>query len=341
MTVSPTPLPWTATKDIDCPLILAPMAALSHGAFRRLVDEIAPFDLYFSEMISAGPLLSRGRFETYYMDDYPAPERIVYQLLSPRGDLLRAAAEKLAELRPAGIDLNFGCSAPEVVRNGGGIAWLKRPEDALEVLEEVSLAIAPLPLSVKLRLPEGYREPTMERFLSSLPKAGVAAVTIHPRYQKQSYGRPAHRSILSRLAAASPIPVVASGDICDVRSLEATREIPGVSGAMIGRGAVARPWIARELRGDATPVSRRAVGERFFELLESYQPPEFWLSRSRRFLSYFLGAMPFGRRVAAQLQEEPEYAGIRERAVDFLRRQSRDAAESRGAACRAPLGTTG
>lgn len=299
------------------------MAGLSHGAFRRLVEETAPFDLYFSEMISAGPLLSRGRFETYYVDDYPAPNRVVYQLLSPRGDLLVAAAKRLSELQPGGIDVNFGCSAPEVVRNGGGIAWLRQPEDALDALHGVASAIAPLPLSVKLRLPEGYRQETMETFLSALPQSGVAAVTIHPRHQKQSYGRPAHRSILRRLAAASPIPVVASGDVCDLPSFDAVRRIPGVLGTMIGRGAIARPWIARELRGGIRDgTTRWQLAERFFHLLEAHQPKEFWVSRSRRFLSYFLGAVPFGRRLAAQLQEESEYPRIRREAVAFLRRQA-------------------
>ena len=317
-------LPWTATKDSHHPLILAPMAGLSHGAFRRLVEETAPFDLYFSEMISAGPLLSRGRFETYYTDSYPAPHRVVYQLLSPRADLLVAAGGRLAELRPGGIDVNFGCSAPEVVRNGGGIAWLRRPAEALEALRGVASAIAPLPLSVKLRLPEGYRPETMEAFLSALPEAGVAAVTIHPRHQKQSYSRPSHRSILRRLAAASPIPVVASGDVCDPSSFDAVRRIPGVAGAMIGRGAIARPWITRVLRGETSGAgaTRRELAERFFGLLEAYQPKEFWVSRSRRFLTYFLGAVPFGRRLAAQLQEESDYSRIRREAVAFLRRQA-------------------
>jgi tRNA-dihydrouridine synthase B len=328
-------LPWTATKAIHHPLILAPMAGLSHGAFRRLVEETAPFDLYFSEMISAGPLLSRGRFETYYVDDYPAPRRVVYQLLSPRADLLIAAAERLAQLGPGGIDINFGCSAPEVVKNGGGVAWLRRPADALEALEGVAAAIAPLPLSVKLRLPEGYRPETMETFLSALPQSGVAAVTIHPRHQKQSYSRPSHRSILRRLAAASPIPVVASGDICDIPSFDAVRGIPGVAGTMIGRGAIARPWLTEELRSGASSgspggrggegVIRWELAERFFALLEAHQPKEFWVSRSRRFLTYFLGSVPFGRRLAAQLQEEAEYPKLRREAVAFLRRQAGEA----------------
>lgn len=308
------------------------MAGLSHGAFRRLVEETAPFDLYFSEMISAGPLLSRGRFETYYLDDYPAPNRVVYQLLSPRADLLAAAAGRLAELCPGGIDVNFGCSAPEVVRNGGGIAWLRRPEEALEALRGVASEIAPLPLSVKLRLPEGYQHETMEAFLSALPNSGVAAVTIHPRHQKQSYSRPSHRAILRRLAATSPIPVVASGDVCDLSSFDEVREIPGVAGTMIGRGAIARPWIAGELRrrtpfahrsrGDGEGATRRELADRFFDLLEAYQPAEFWVSRSRRFLTYFLGAVPFGRRLAAQLQEEPDYSKIRRETVAFFRRQA-------------------
>lgn len=319
-------LPWTQLQGVSFPLILAPMAGLSHGAFRRLIEEVEPFDLYFSEMISAGALASRGRFESYYLDDFPGNQRIVFQLVSPRGDLLVRAAERLAPLVPAGIDINLGCSAPEIVRNGGGIAWLQRPDDVLTALHTVADAIAPLPLSVKLRLPTGYREEAMVSFIRQLPEAGVSAVTIHPRYQRQSYSRPAHHQILARLAEASPLPVIASGDIRDQGSLSACRHLSGVAGAMIGREAVARPWIVRELRRPGGSASRHhvdqperaAVAERFFALLEAHQPPEFWLSRARRFVSFYLGQLPFGRRVAAQLQDEGDYQAVRHETCSFL-----------------------
>lgn len=323
----PRTLPWHAVHQADFPLILAPMAGLTHGAFRRLTEEVAPFDLYFSEMISAGPLTSRGRFEEYYLDDFPSADRLVYQLVSPRADLLLSAARRIALIEPAGIDINLGCSAPEIVRNGGGIAWLRRPEETIAALKQIADAIAPVPLSVKLRLPQDFDERRFMDFLSALEKAEVAAVTLHPRYQKQSYGRPAHRAILRRLAKESPLPLVASGDVTGGDSLKAYRSMPGVDGVMIGRGAVANPWIVRELRRpgekSAPPGAeeRLRVAERFFLHLEAHQPPEFWVSRSRRFLSYFLPVIPFGRRVAAQLQEEREYPLIKGEALSFLGRR--------------------
>jgi tRNA-dihydrouridine synthase len=303
------------------------MASLTHGAFRRLTEEIAPFDLYFSEMISAGPLISRGRFEEYYLDDFPSPDRLVYQLVSPRGDLLLSAAQRIALLEPAGIDVNFGCSAPEIVRNGGGIAWLRRPEEALAALGSIAKAIAPIPLSVKLRLPQDFEERRFIDFLAALEQARVSAVAIHPRYQKQSYGRPAHRTILRRLAEKSALPLVASGDVTDTHSLQEYRRMPGIAGAMIGRGAIANPWIAEDLRREAgdrahpRAEDRLRVAQRYFGYLEDHQPPEFWVSRSRRFLSYYLPALPFGRRVAAQLQELRDYPGIKAGALAFLERR--------------------
>ena len=164
-------------------------------------------------------------------------------------------------------------------------------------------------------------------FLIALKEVQVAAVTLHPRFQKQSYSRPAHRSILRRLAPESPLPLVASGDVTDSPSFEAYRSMAGVDGVMIGRGAVANPWISRDIRspgedpGGGSAEERLRVAERFFAYLEAHQPPEFWVSRSRRFLNYYLPALPFGRRVAAQLQEEREYHAIKTEALSFLRRR--------------------
>ncbi len=323
LALTTTALPWAATYHTEFPLILAPMAAVTHGAFRRLVEETAPFPLYFSEMISAGALTSHGRFESYYLDTFPGPDRLVFQIVGSTDPAMGAAATRLRELHPAGIDINFGCSAPEIVRNGGGIAWLSHRGVALRMLDAVRAAVGSTPLSVKLRLPEDYRPEVYCRFLSDLADCGVDALTIHPRYRKQPYARPARMEILRFLAEQSPLPVVASGDVRDVATLNRVREMPGVAGAMVGRAAIERPWIARELseKSFQDAVSPHYVAERFFNLLEMHQPSEFLLSRSRRFVGYYLSRFPFGRRLAARLQQEAEYQRIRRETLSFLRRR--------------------
>ena len=94
-------------------LLCAPMATLSHEAFRISVEEFGGCDEYFTEMINASSLLNMGPFEKYYLMNGPCPEKIVWQLTGTSAESLAKAAEIVCEKGGIGIDLNMGCSAPQ------------------------------------------------------------------------------------------------------------------------------------------------------------------------------------------------------------------------------------
>ena len=105
-------------------LICGPMATISHPAFRILVEKFGGCDEYFTEMINAGTLLTNGPFEKFYLNSAPVPEKIVWQLTGRLGEHMVNAAEVLVKLPGIGLDLNMGCSAPDIYRYGAGIAWM-------------------------------------------------------------------------------------------------------------------------------------------------------------------------------------------------------------------------
>jgi tRNA-dihydrouridine synthase len=279
------------------PLYLAPMAGLSHRALRELVESFGGCDLYFSEMLSAPAVVSGGPNEKWYLDDGPCPARLVYQLCGASGEELAAAAAALEPSAALGIDINMGCSAPAIRRLGSGAAWLSRPHEAARALRAVRKASAKR-LSVKLRIGPSDDFDYLFRFCALLVDEGVDALTLHPRTTKEKFKRRARWEYVSRLAARLPIPVAGNGDI-DTAALGARRmEEENCAALMLGRLAVREPWIFARLKAGAAweerAVNQEECALRFLELLERFQPPEYFQSRARLFFRYFCANAVWG-----------------------------------------------
>ena len=239
-------------------LIAGPMATLSHEAFRRLVEKFGGPDEYYTEMINAPTLLQKGPFEKYYLMNGPVPQKIVWQLTSKEAGSMAAAVEVLATLGGIGIDINMGCSAPEIVHSGAGIAWMLKPqEETLSMVKGVKRAIekaAPAyRLSAKIRLgAENFSEEKFYDFCKGLCDSGVQRIVLHPRTQREKLSRPPRRYYAQRLAALLKprgVEVVYNGNVKDAPSARAALlDCPDCSGLMISRAAVQKPWIFAQLR---------------------------------------------------------------------------------------------
>ncbi|MDR2631372.1 MAG: tRNA-dihydrouridine synthase family protein, partial [Spirochaetaceae bacterium] len=203
---------------IDKPLLLAPMAEISHRALRELIASFGGCDEYYTEMISAAALLGGGPFEAYYTDGGPCPERVVYQLVGGQGEQLAAAAALLDRKEKAGIDINMGCSAPAIVRTGAGVRWMDSPDKAGEMISRVRRGITGR-LSVKLRIgPEDDPEYLL-RFCKRLESEGVERIALHSRTAKEKFKRRARWEYVGLLRGALGIPVVGNGDIDSAEDL--------------------------------------------------------------------------------------------------------------------------
>ncbi|MFW6223447.1 MAG: tRNA-dihydrouridine synthase family protein [Spirochaetota bacterium] len=163
----------------DTRLILAPMATLTHPAVRTLVGEYGGCDLYFSEMISAEAILE--------------------------------AARRLAEEPVQGIDVNMGCSAPQIAKRGAGVTWMQYPEASARLIERIRAVAPGKTVSAKFRLGTGEDPRELVDFARALEAAGASFLTLHPRFRRQSYSRPAHWSYVARLREALSIPLYGSG----------------------------------------------------------------------------------------------------------------------------------
>ena len=275
------------------------MATISHPAFRILVEHFGGCDEYFTEMINAGSLLNFGPFENFYIDPVPCPDKIVWQLTGSDAPRMKDAAAQLSELPGLGIDINMGCSAPDIYKTGAGIGWmLKDRAETQEMVRTVrSVVPASKRLSVKLRLgDENFTEHGFFDFCDMLTGEGVELLTLHPRTKKEKLARPPRYKYCQQLAERykDKVPVYLNGNVKDKASFDfAMAACPDVAGIMISRAAVQKPWIFQELKDSSyckladEPINMEELCLEYVDLIEKYQPQEFWKTRLQRFYTYF------------------------------------------------------
>jgi len=299
------------------------MAELSHRALRELIESFKPSgggtaktgaDEYFTEMISAGAFISGGPFEAWYADGGPCPEKLVYQIVGAEETQLVRAASLLDRYECLGIDINMGCSAPAITRTGAGVRWMADVDRACALIRQIRPKTRRR-LSVKLRTGLEDDFDYLVRFCRRLEEEGVELITLHPRTAKEKFKRRARWDYIPALRKELRIPLAGNGDIASAE--EILRRSEDCDAVMIGRLAVRQPWVFAEVveNLNITNMAKKSVffeetGLRFLELLSRYQPPEFHLSRARRFFSYFCDNLKWGTHVKNLLNRETDLAGI-------------------------------
>jgi len=309
------------------------MVGITNRAFRTLLDELGGPDYAFTEMASAEAFISHAQFEAFYTDAGPLPRSTSVQFYARSSAALASACVELlkrgAAEAPAGVDINFGCSAPHIRKTGGGSAWSADPAGASGMVA-AARAVWPGILSAKVRMGPDDDYGRFLDFCASIAGAGLDFITVHPRTDGQRFRRKPRHDFTLRLASDLSIPVVANGDIVDAESVarildgrrkEAAGSPCGGSGApgavMIGREAVRRPWIFRLLRAElqgaspCPPVDRLAIGLRFIDLAESTLPAAWSLETSRRFFSYFCETLSFAHHIKYRLMNSPSLEVMR------------------------------
>lgn len=291
---------------------LAPMATLSHEALRLLIHEFGDPDEYFSEMIHAPSFVHGGRFESWYVRTSPCPERMVWQLTGGSEGPMVKAASMLRAYGGIGLDINMGCSAPDIAKTGAGIAWMGKPLAEVASLVRSVRAEFPARLSVKCRLGEDENYPRLLAFCRMLIDEGAELITLHPRLRRQGYARPAMRDYVGRLASDLPVPVYGNGDVSSAEDARSFLEKSHCAGLMIGRAAVQKPWIfstisglppAASLTAPDGRVDHRAVSDFFLSRLRECQPEEFHISRAHRFFFYYCDNFSFAHHIKMRIQK--------------------------------------
>jgi tRNA-dihydrouridine synthase len=316
----PPPLTLRGTR-FDPPLFCAPMAGITHSAFRRLLADFGGYGALFTEMLAARTILKEDLQRSPWVRRRPAEGKVIYQLLVTETDLLPEIVARLAALAPDGLDLNAACAAGTVVRQRGG-ADVFEDADRLRAIVRTLRASFAGPLTVKVRLGRetpDWRQRLGER-LRLLRDEGVDALTIHPRFAREKLGRSARHHLYAELAAEAALPVIANGDIT---GREGVRDIAGrlapAAGLMIGRMAAARPWVFAQWHNPALAVDPAGVWARLFEyIVEDFPQAGQALARVKIITAYLARNYRFGHSLFVAVQTAPTLMAARDRAAAFF-----------------------
>lgn len=309
---------------ISPPLLMAPMAGLSHTAFRRLAGELGGVGLYSTEMLSARSLPGESARASPYLRRTAAERPLAFQVLASSPEEVGPAAELLEGLGADAVDLNLGCPAPEARRRGAG-AWLAERPDAVRAVAAEARRRTRLPVTAKIRLGARLDEGALRELCRTLEGEGVGLLTVHARLRGEPYGRPARWEWVGRVKSWVSVPVIANGGVFSAEDARRCLERSGCDGLMLGRGAAVRPWlfarVAAEVFG-ATPAAAEpdpaAVYARFLALVEESFAPERRLGRIKEFTHHYARNFAFGHVLASAVQSSRSPAEAAERSGAFF-----------------------
>ena len=233
-------LPWFSSRF---PLYLAPMAGVSDKIFRQLCKEHGA-DVLTTEFVSAEGIFRRNERTREYLAFDEIERPIGVQLFGANADHMAEAARQVIDwVRPDFVDLNFGCPVNKVVAKNGGSALLKDCPTLASVAVAVVRAVAPMPVTAKIRIGWDADSINATRIARVLVDAGITTITVHGRTRAQGYAGAADWNVIGEVAAAVPVPVIGNGDLSSAADVAKRRRETGISGAMIGRAAMSAPWI--------------------------------------------------------------------------------------------------
>lgn len=237
-------------------LVLAPMEGLTDAPMRAVQGECGAFSFAVSEFLRvSGEVPPRKVFyrhvpELHQGAQTPTGLPVHVQLLGGHPERMAQSALVACQAGARAIDINFGCPAPTVNRHDGGATLLKHPQRIREIVAAVRGAIPrDVPVSAKLRLGWDSPDAVFEN-AAMAAEGGAAWLTIHGRTREQGYRPPALWKPIGLVRKVVAIPVVANGDLWSVADFRRCRAETGCDHFMLGRGALANPFLSHQVAGE-------------------------------------------------------------------------------------------
>ncbi len=257
-------------------ILLAPMEGLIDADMRAVLTRASSYDWCVTEFARISASVPPARFFQRIAPELAQGSRtaagtpVRVQLLGSDPERMGLSAARLAGLEPAGIDLNFGCPAPTVNRHRGGSVLLDEPELLNRIVAAVGEGIdGRVPLTAKMRL--GVRDTSRAiEAAQALESGGASMLVVHARTKEDGYRPPAHWPWIARIASAVQVPVVANGEIWRVDDYRRCMEEGGLRDVMLGRGAVADPFLAERIRGERPAAPDEDDWQQLLPLLAAY-----------------------------------------------------------------------
>jgi len=309
---------------LDPPMFLAPMAGLTHSAFRQILSGFGGVGLLSTEMLWAKRLPTENPMMSPYLMRTGLEKPLSYQLLVSTDTDTGPAVDKLHKLQADAVDLNMGCPVRNICNSGGGSMLMEQPENARRIVREARRGTQ-LPISAKIRLGAELDGKILRDFCAMLEDEGIDMLSVHARLKNEQFSRRPRWEWIAMIKEWVGIPVIANGGIFTVQDAKDCLRVSGADGLMLGRGAVVKPWlfaeIAREVYGCniAEPVVFLPdVYGSFIEFINDLFMPERRLGRLKEFTHYFARNYQFGHLFSSQIQGSKSVEEAQERAKIFF-----------------------
>ena len=279
-------------------IFLAPMAGVTDLAFRTLCKEHGA-DLVVSEMVSSRGLHYKDKKtnELLKSNDIEAP--LIVQLFGNEPEIMAEAAKILEDMGVKYLDINMGCPAPKIVKNGDGCSLMRNETLAGKISESVVKAVK-IPVSVKFRAGWDSDSINAVSFAKTMENAGVSCVTVHGRTKDQFYSGNADYDIIKQVRDAVKIPVIANGDVIDGKTAIEILEKTGCNSLMVGRGSLGNPFVFGQIKAafegnvivNVSSEQKRKALLRHIELMEEYKPEYIGVPEMRKHFAWYLKGIP-------------------------------------------------
>jgi len=281
--------------NIEGEVILGPMAGVTDKAF-RLIAKSYGCGLLVTEMVSAKALFYKDKKtkEIMHIDDIEKP--VALQIFGSDVDIMGKMAYELNSHNNDILDINMGCPAPKIVKNGEGSALMRNPELASKIIKTV-VKNSIKPVTVKIRIGWDAESINAVEFAKMIENAGASAVAVHGRTREQQYSGKANWEIIKNVKENLNIPVIANGDVFSVEDAINIKKITKADGIMIARGAKGKPWLIKqinhyfktgEILKEPNLLERLAVLEKQFEYMNEFKGEHRSVLEIRKHASWYL-----------------------------------------------------
>ena len=297
--------------EIENNLILAPLAGITNLPF-RLVCKKGGAGMVWAEMISSRALHFKDRrtrnMAVFHKEEHP----LAAQIFGRDPHEIAEAARFLEGSGADIVDINMGCPVKKILKSGSGVQLMREPDLAKSIVAMVVGAVR-VPVTVKFRLGWSSDEINYLELGKAFEEEGAAALVLHPRTRVQGFSGTAKWEAIRKLVENVSIPVIGSGDVFTGEDAASMLSSTGCAGAMVGRGALGKPWIFDSMRAHITGTQRDnqdhfrpELVQMHLNLLLEYLPGKRSVGHLRKHLGWYskgyMGGSAFRREINRLLE---------------------------------------
>ena len=318
-------------KDLELEnnLILAPMAGVTDLPFRKICKEFGP-GLVCTEMVSSKAIYHDDTKTKLLMNTDGEKRPISMQIFGSDEETMGYAAKYVSKIADI-VDINMGCPAPKVVKNGDGSKLLLDIKKAEKVIKAV-VKNSTKPVTLKIRKGWDCNNIVAIEFAQMAEKAGVSAITIHGRTRTEMYSGKVDLDIIKKVKESVKIPVIGNGDIVDEESALKMFEYTGVDGIMIGRGTFGNPWIFERIKyyletGEKLPLvtneEKLRVIKKQIQLELDNKPEVTAIREMRKHIAWYTKNMPNSSEFRCEINKIEDKEQLMEIVEDYFLKVNR------------------